>query len=232
VAPSVGAPGTRTGPVALTLAVVVGVDVHATLPGVLDQLPGQAIVVDDGSQPPLEGATHRHSRNQGYGAAQKTGYRAALDAGAERILLIHGDGQYAVPDVLALSDALDQADIVLGSRFLGPDRGAVVPWWRRTANRGLTALGNRLLGTSLSEMHTGARAYRAEALRSIPFGDFSDDYVFDQQLIAAMARRGLRFAERPVRASYGPDIQSIGLGRSILYGLGCVRVLAQRRPSR
>ncbi len=217
---------------ALTLAVVVGVDVHSTLPEVLAQLSVEAIVVDDGSQPPLEAATHRHSRNQGYGAAQKTGYRAALDAGAERILLVHGDGQYAVPDVLALADGLDQADIVLGSRFLASDGGAFVPWWRRTGNRALTALGNRLLGTSLSEMHTGARAYRADALRRIPFGDFSDDYVFDQQLIAAMAREGLRFAERPVRASYGPTVQSISLRRSIVYGLGCVRVLAQRRPSR
>ncbi len=210
---------------ALTLAVVVGVDVHATLPGVLAQLGPDAIVVDDGSEPPLRGATHRHSRNLGYGAAQKTGYRAALDAGADRVVLVHGDGQYDVADALSLAQALDHADIALGSRFLAPDRGAVIPWWRRGANRALTRLGNRALGTSLTEMHTGARAYRAEALRSIPFGDFSDDYLFDQQLIAAMARAGLRFAERPVRVSYDDSVQSISLSRSLRYGLGCVRVL-------
>jgi glycosyltransferase involved in cell wall biosynthesis len=212
------------------IAVVVGLNVHDTLPRVLAQLEGwEVIVVDDGSEPPLPGATHRHSSNRGYGAAQKTGYRAALDAGADRVVMVHGDGQYAVADCLALADALDDADIVLGSRFLAEDRGAVIPWWRRGANRALTRLGNRALGVSLTEMHTGARAYRGSALQAIPFGDFSDDYVFDQQLIATMARKGLRFAERPVQVSYDDTVQSISLRRSIQYGLGCLRVLAGSR---
>lgn len=211
------------------VAVVVGVNVHATLPAVLERLQGlQVIVVDDGSQPPLPQATHTHSKNRGYGAAQKTGYRAALDLGAERVVMVHGDGQYSVEDCLALAEALDDADICLGSRFLAPDRGAIIPWWRRGANRALTTLGNRALGVRLTEMHTGARAYRASALAGIPFGDFSDDYVFDQQLIAAMARKGLCFAERPVRVVYDDTVQSISFRRSVRYGLGCVRELFRR----
>ncbi|MCB9762733.1 MAG: glycosyltransferase family 2 protein [Alphaproteobacteria bacterium] len=215
-------------------AVVVGYNVAPTLGAVLDALPPglPTFFVDDGSgdDPAVpEGvAWLRHPRNRGYGAAQKTGYAAAMAAGAERIALVHGDGQYDVEDVLGLLDALDDADVALGSRFLAADRGAVIPWWRRWANRSLTGLANLRLGTAFTELHTGARAFRASALRQLDLAGFSDDYVFDQQVLVGLARAGARFAERPVRVRYDDAVQSISFGRAVVYGVGCVRILAGR----
>ena len=212
-------------------AVIVGLNVHATLPAVLAALPPglPTFVVDDGSDPPLTapaGVTLlRHNKNRGYGAAQRTGYQAALAAGATRIALVHGDGQYDVGDVLALLDALDDADVALGSRFLAADGGAVIPSWRRLGNRALTAYARRRLGIQATELHTGARAFRAEALRALPLEQLSDDYVFDQQVLVRLAVAGFRFAERPARARYDASVQSISLWRSIRYGLGCVRTI-------
>lgn len=214
-------------------AVVVGYNVAQTLPAVLRKLPDSllTIVVDDGStdgglqQVPDNVVVLRHSVNRGYGAAQKTGYSEALSRGAKRVVLVHGDDQYSVEDCLGLLDALDEADLALGSRFLMPDEGAIIPWWRRWANRGLTGLANHRLGIELTDMHTGARAYRASALRALDFMKFSDDYVFDQQLLVHSARQGLAFAERPQRTRYDEDVQSISLSNSIRYGLGCVRTI-------
>lgn len=213
--------------------VIVGLNVASTLPAVLEKIPSdlQIFFVDDGSTDrpmvPPQVTLLRHPQNRGYGAAQKTGYAAALAAGARRVALVHGDGQYEVSDVLGLLDALDDADIALGSRFLAQDRGRIIPWWRRWANRGLTGLANAALGTRFSELHTGARAFRAEALRALDFSAMSDDYVFDQQLLLRLARARLRFAERPVRVRYDDSVQSIPLRRAVVYGLGCVRELLQ-----
>jgi glycosyltransferase involved in cell wall biosynthesis len=212
--------------------VVVGLNVASTLPGVLTQLPDglHVVVVDDGSTDntaflvPDTAELVRHTVNRGYGAAQKSGYAAALAAGAERIALVHGDDQYRVDDVLALLDALDDADVALGSRFL-QDGGETIPGWRRWGNRGLTTLFNRTLSTSFTDLHTGARAFRAETLRTLPLTDFSDDYLFDQQLLVGAVRAGLRVTERPCRVTYDPRVQSISLGRSVIYGLGCVRTI-------
>lgn len=216
-------------------AVVVGRDVASTLPGVLAAIPEDVRVffVDDGStdQPRVPpGVTLlRHPQNRGYGAAQKTGYTAALAAGAQRVALVHGDGQYEVADVLALLDALDEADVALGSRFLAQDRGQIIPWWRRWANRGLTGFANAALGARFSELHTGARAFRAEALQALDLSAMSDDYVFDQQLLVRLARARFRFAERPVRVRYDDSVQSIPLRRAVVYGLGCVREILRAR---
>jgi len=215
------------------VAVVVGFNVANTLAAVLEKLPEslEVIVVDDGSTDgggetvPQRVQLIRHPKNRGYGAAQKSGYQEALNRGADRILLVHGDDQYAVEDTLGLLDALSEADVALGSRFLMPDNGHIIPWWRRWANRGLTGLANRRLGLGLTDMHTGARAFRAEALRSLQFEAFSDDYVFDQQLLVRAARLGLRFSERPQRTRYDDEVQSISPGASIRYGLGCVRTI-------
>lgn len=217
-------------------AVVVGYNVAGTLPEVLKKLPESllVIVVDDGStdgglQCVPEGVVMiRHPVNRGYGAAQKTGYTEALSRGAERVVLVHGDDQYSVEDCLGLLDALDEADLALGSRFLMPDGGAIIPWWRRWANRGLTGLANRRLRIELTDMHTGARAFRASALRAVNFSEFSDNYVFDQQILVHSARQGLAFAERPQRTRYDEDVQSISLSNSIRYGFGCVRTILGR----
>ena len=216
----------------MNAAVVVGLNVASTLDAVLAQLPPDlhVIVVDDGStdgtaQPGPAGVqVVRHPQNRGYGAAQKSGYAAAVAAGCERIALVHGDGQYRVPDVLALLDALDDADVALGSRFLQDD-GRTIPGWRRLGNRGLTTLFNRTLGTGFTDLHTGARAFRASAVAALPLAGFSDDYLFDQQVLVGAVRMGLAVVERPCRVSYDETVQSIGLRRSIVYGLGCVRVI-------
>lgn len=197
----------------------------AELPPAL--LPG-VVVVDDGSPTPISAPglrLIRHPRNRGYGAAQKSGYAAASELGAERVVLLHGDAQYPTLPTLALAEALDHAEVALGSRLL-VDEGRAIPSWRRWGNRGLTSLANRRFGTRLSELHTGARAFRLEALASLPLSRFSDDYLFDQQVLVGLLARGARFVERPVRARYDPDVQSISLRRSVVYGLGCLRVIA------
>jgi len=186
-------------------------------------------VVDDGSALPLraEGVRLiRHPRNRGYGGAQKSGYAAALEAGFERVVLLHGDAQYPTLPTLALAEALDEAEVALGSRFL-QDGGLAIPAWRRWGNRGLTGLANLRFGSALSELHTGARAFRLDRLARLPLARFSDDYLFDQQVLAALLASGARFAERPVQARYDADVQSISLRRSVVYGLGCLRVIAR-----
>lgn len=217
------------------MIVIPGKDVHATLPRILSEIPGglrdEVIVVDDGSDPPLSAPgirIIRHPVNRGYGAAQKTGYRAALAAGAERVVLLHGDGQYPTGPVLRLADALDEAPVVLGSRFL-VERGRAVPAWRRWGNRLLTTAANLRFGTHLSELHTGARAFRAEVLAALPLERFSDDYLFDQQLLVAVLARGLAIAERPVRAAYDETVQSVSPIGALRYGLGCLATIARGR---
>ena len=222
-----------------TWVVIPGHDVHPTLPRVLDELGAdwraRTIVVDDGSQPPLEAPgvqLIRHPSNRGYGAAQKSGYALALAKGAQAILLLHGDGQYATAEVLALRVALEDAEAALGSRFL-LDQGAGIPSWRRFGNRLLTSMANRRFHTRLSELHTGARAFRRSALQGIDLYALSDDYLFDQQLLLALLSRGAVIAERPATADYSDPVQSISLRRSVRYGLGCVRaILSAPTPSR
>lgn len=209
----------------LTGVVVPAYGCQDTLERVLSEVPEgyRVFVVDDGSDPPLRAAVPvlRHERNRGYGAAQKTGYTAALDAGVDRVVLLHGDGQYATADTLALADALGAADACIGSRFLADP--SVIPGWRRAGNRALTGLANLRYGTRHTELHTGARAFRAEVLRRTGFSAFSDDYLFDQQMLCALLRDGARIAERPVRVRYDGTVQSISFARSVTYGLGCVR---------
>ncbi|MFZ5479722.1 MAG: glycosyltransferase family 2 protein [Myxococcota bacterium] len=208
----------------LTAVVIPALNCQATLERVLAEIPEGhlVLVVDDGSREPLRAPVRvlRHPVNRGYGAAQKTGYAAALDAGAERIVLLHGDGQYDTADTLGLASGLADAEAVLGSRFLSDPR--VIPGWRRVGNRALTGLANARFGARHSELHTGARAFRASALRELPLARFSDDYLFDQQVLCGLLRARRRIAERPVRVRYDGTVQSISFGRSVAYGLGCV----------
>ncbi len=229
----------------MTLAVVLPCfHYQASLERVLDELaefhkdvaPIEVFVVDDGSEPALR-VPHpapnvhllRHAKNRGYGAAQKTGYALAIAKGAERVVMLHGDGQYPTRGTLALAEALDDADAALGSRFLR-DHGKGVPWWRRWGNRALTGAANARYGQRLSELHTGARAFRADALLELPLESFSDDFVFDQQVLAGLLARGRCIAERPVVARYDDTVSSIGLRRSVRYGLGCLWTIAFTPP--
>lgn len=207
-------------------AVIPAFNCPETVVRLLGRLPGGVvpIVVDDGSSPPIPvtGAV-RHPTNRGYGAAQKSGYSRAIELGVARVVLLHGDDQYDTSDTLALADALDGHEAVLGSRFLADP--SIIPGWRRLGNRGLTRLANLRYGTAHTELHTGARAFRTELLRRLPLERFSDDYLFDQQLLCHLLEAGVPIAERPVRVRYDPDVQSISLRRSIRYGLGCVRAI-------
>jgi glycosyltransferase involved in cell wall biosynthesis len=227
-----GRPAPRGWGARVIAVVLPTLDTPDALGRVLDELPDHlaAFVVDDGSREPVQGIRPRphtfwirHDVNRGYGAAQKSGFAAALAAGASRVVLLHGDGQYATAQTVALAEALDAADGVLGSRF--PHHAHVIPAWRRWGNRGLTALANARFGTSFSELHTGARAYSAEALRSLPLEAFSDDFVFDQQVLAHLLRAGRRIVERPVATHYGSGSRSISFRRSVRYGVGCVRTI-------
>lgn len=213
------------------IAVVVPtLDTPDALHRVLAELPSGvlAVVVDDGSREPIHSirgdtCIMRHEANRGYGAAQKSGYAAALAAGASRIVLLHGDGQYNTAATLALAEALGSAEAALGSRFLADP--SVIPSWRRIGNRALTGIANLRFGSAFTDLHSGARAFRAETLRSLPLSSFSDDFLFDQQVLIALIRRGAALVERPVATRYDGTTRSISFRRSVRYGLGCVGVI-------
>ena len=191
------------------------------------------IVVDDGSE---DGTAHlaarfpnvivhRHSRNRGYGANQKTCYRLALESGAGIVIMIHPDYQYTPKLIPALASlvASDLYACVIGSRILGGQamRGGM-PLWRYAANRALTLAGNVLLGTKLSEFHTGYRAFSRELLERLPLGANSDDFVFDNEVLAEAVWMGYVIGEVSCPTRYAPEASSIGFWRSVRYGFGCL----------
>ena len=217
-----------------TAVVLPCLGLQASLDALLVSIPAAAMVfvVDDGSPTPLRasrGTLLRHPRNRGYGGAQKTGYSAAIAAGAERIVLLHGDGQYDVADTMALAEGLEHADAVLGSRFQ-PGRVQRVPGWRRAGIQGLTAAANLRFGTRYEDLHNGARAFRAQALERLDLDAFSDDYRFDHQLICALIRGGASMVQRPVGMRYGDGVSSITPRRAVRYGLGCLADLVTPAP--
>lgn len=180
--------------------------------------------------------TLRHDRNAGYGANQKTCYRAALAAGADVVVMLHPDYQYSPKLVPALAGpvAAGERDVMLGSRMR--DGGALaggMPLYKYVGNRLLTAFQNRCLGLDLTEYHTGYRAYGRRALEAVPWQGFSDGFLFDNEMLVAAAGLGLAIGEVACPARYEPDSSSIGLARSVAYGLGVVRLsLARRRPGK
>jgi glycosyltransferase involved in cell wall biosynthesis len=176
-----------------------------------------------------------HERNRGYGANQKTCYRAALEAGADVVVMVHPDYQYT-PRLLPALVALVGGDVypcVLGSRILGG--GALaggMPWWKYVANRALTLVENWLLGSKLSEFHTGYRAFSADLLRELPLEHNSDDFLFDNQVLAEILWRGHAIAEVTCPTLYFPEASSIDFGRSVRYGLGCLATGLEFRLAR
>lgn len=176
-----------------------------------------------------------HPENRGYGGNQKTCYRAALDAGADVVVMVHPDAQYdprLVPAMASLA-ALGRYDVVLGTRVLG--RGARhggMPLWRLAANRALTTVENVLLDRALSEWHTGLRAYTRAALEAIPFARNSDDFVFDNELLVQAVFLGLEIGEVSSPARYGPESSSIGAARAVRYGAGVLRCAVGGRLAR
>jgi glycosyltransferase involved in cell wall biosynthesis len=167
-----------------------------------------------------------HERNTGYGGNQKTCYRAALDAGADIVVMLHPDYQYTptLLPAMAAMIAYGEFDAVLASRILGT--GALkggMPLYKYVANRFLTFVENVMLGQKLSEYHTGYRAFSRKVLETLPLDSNSDDFVFDNQMLAQIAWFNFRIGELSCPTKYFSDASSISFRRSVTYGLGVLR---------
>jgi glycosyltransferase involved in cell wall biosynthesis len=179
--------------------------------------------------------TFLHDRNRGYGSNQKTCYRAAIESGADVIVMVHPDYQYDPRLVTPIASMIAYGvyEVVLGSRILG---GAALkggmPVYKYVANRILTAIQNLLLGSKLSEFHTGLRGYSREALLSLPLLENSDDFVFDNQILAQAIFFGCSIGEVSCPTKYFKEASSIRFGRSVRYGFGvlwtCCQFLLQK----
>lgn len=167
----------------------------------------------------------RHEKNRGYGGNQKTCYRAALEEGADIVIMVHPDYQYTPLLIPAMASLIGNGlyHCVLGSRILGGIAlKSGMPWWRYFSNRILTLFQNILLGAKLSEYHSGYRAFSRELLEKIPFEENSEDFVFDNQILLQIHWLGYVIAEITCPTKYFEGASSIGFSRSVKYGLGCV----------
>ncbi|MCU0858927.1 MAG: glycosyltransferase family 2 protein [Pontiellaceae bacterium] len=197
--------------------------------GIVDQM----ILVDDASGDEtvaiaraLEGIqVFVHPRNRGYGGNQKTCYRLALEAGADVVIMMHPDYQYTPALIPAMASMIASGlyPCVLGSRILGGHalKGGM-PWWKYAANRFLTAAENVLLGAKLSEYHTGYRAFSRELIERLPLEENSDDFVFDNQVLAEILWLNETIAEVSCPTKYFIEASSINFRRSLKYGFGCL----------
>jgi glycosyltransferase involved in cell wall biosynthesis len=167
-----------------------------------------------------------HERNLGYGGNQKTCYRLALEEGADIVIMVHPDYQYTPKLIPAMASLIGNGlyHCVLGSRILGGYalKGGM-PVWKYIANRFLTLTENILIGAKLSEYHTGYRAFSRELLLKLPLANNSDDFVFDNQMLAQIVWLGYTIAEVSCPTSYFAEASSINLSRSIEYGIGCLK---------
>jgi glycosyltransferase involved in cell wall biosynthesis len=170
--------------------------------------------------------TFVHDRNYGYGRNQQTCYREALAAGADIVVMVHPDYQYTPKLVTAMASmiAFDVYDIVLGSRILGG--GALkggMPMYKYISNRLLTAFQNIFLGVKVSEYHTGFRAFDRRVLQDLPLLENSDDFVFDNEMLAQAVMFGFRIGELSCPTKYFKEASSISFRRSTIYGLGVLK---------
>lgn len=193
------------------------------------------ILVDDGSGDNTASVAERlglnvivHPHNAGYGANQKTCYMEALRRGADVVIMLHPDGQYdpaVIPDMIEAIES-GKGDMVMASRFLdpqGPRKGGM-PLYKIVANRFLSTVENLVLGTRLSEFHTGYRAYSRQLLETVPFLRNSNDFVFDTQMIFQVIAFGFNITEVPVSTKYFEGASSINFRRSVVYGLSTLAV--------
>ncbi len=168
---------------------------------------------------------HVHEKNKGYGGNQKTCYRLALEAGADIVIMVHPDYQYTPKLIPALASMIANGihPCVLASRILGGySLQGGMPGWKYVANRFLTAAENILLGAKLSEYHTGYRAFSRELLQKIDLAHNSDDFVFDNQMLAQILWHGFTIGEVSCPTKYFTDASSINFRRSVKYGFGCL----------
>ena len=175
---------------------------------------------------------HVHPVNRGYGANQKTCYTLALNEGADVVVMVHPDYQYTPKLLPALVAPIvwDVHDCMLGSRILGGRAlSGGMPLYKYVSNRALTFAENIVLGAKLSEYHTGYRAFSREVLLALPLAENSDDFVFDNQMLAEILWQGFRIGEISCPTKYFAEASSINFGRSLHYGLGCLGTAAAYR---
>ena len=197
------------------------------------QIVDRIILVDDRSRDDtvavaqsLPGVqVHVHEMNKGYGGNQKTCYRLALEAGADIVIMIHPDYQYTPKLIPAMVSIIGNGlhPCVLGSRILGGYalKGGM-PLWKYLANRFLTLVENLQLGAKLSEYHTGYRAFSRSILEELNLAANSDDFVFDNQMLAQILWHGFTIGEVSCPTKYFPEASSINFRRSLKYGIGCL----------
>ena len=216
-----------------------------TLKKTYDEVMEQAIVdhvivVDDASNDQTtaiaktlaDTTVHTHPKNQGYGGNQKSCYKLALDAGADIIIMVHPDYQYTPRLIPAMASMIGNGlyHCVLGSRILGGySLKGGMPIWKYISNRFLTFAGNLLTGAKLSEYHTGYRAFSRELLEKLPLSENSDDFVFDNQMLAQILWLDYQIAEVSCPTKYFPEASSINFKRSVKYGFGCLLTAAKFR---
>ena len=191
------------------------------------------VVVDDGSRDETvsiaktlpNAMVYIHERNQGYGANQKTCYKLALEEGGDIIIMVHPDYQYTPKLITAMASmiAFEGYDVVLGSRIIGGKslKGGM-PMYKYIANRFLTAFENLILGSKLSEFHTGYRAFSREVLENLPLGNNSDDFVFDNEMLVQIIYFGYRIGEISCPTRYFAGASSIGFRKAMRYGVGVI----------
>ncbi len=168
-----------------------------------------------------------HEKNKGYGGNQKSCYNKALELGSDIVVMLHPDYQYTPKLIHSMCYLIanDVYDVVMGSRILG--KGALkggMPWYKYVANRMLTLSQNILMNQKLSEYHTGYRAFSKKVLTSVDYNKNSDDFVFDNQMVAQIFHSGFEIAEITCPTKYFKDASSINFRRSSIYGLGVLKV--------
>jgi glycosyltransferase involved in cell wall biosynthesis len=197
------------------------------------------ILVDDASRDntaklakELDIKTFIHLENKGYGGNQKTCYREALKLGADVVIMLHPDYQYTPKLILAMASVVanGQYDVVLGSRILVKGvHGSGMPMYKYISNRVLTLIQNILLNHKISEYHTGYRAFSKNVLENLPLNENSDDFVFDNQMLAQAVYFGYSIGEISCPAKYFEEASSINFARSVKYGLGVLATSVKYR---
>lgn len=173
--------------------------------------------------------TFVHRQNKGYGGNQKTCYKKAIELGADIVVMLHPDYQYDSTLIGELIKPIIEEgfDIVLGSRIRTRNEAlsSGMPKYKYVGNRILTIIENIVLGQNLSEYHTGFRAFRRKVLENIPLNKFSDDFVFDQEILISAIKKGFKIGEIPVPVRYFPEASSINFIRSVKYGISTLIAL-------
>jgi glycosyltransferase involved in cell wall biosynthesis len=220
-------------PAGKVIAVMPAMNAAKTLERTVSAIPrdfvDEVILVDDHSTDETRELARRlpvhlvwHPHNAGYGANQKTCYLEALQRDADVIVMLHPDGQYEPELIPAMCAPIlaGEADLVLGSRFAEPGMALEngMPRWKYLVNRALTSVENQVMGTNLSEAHTGYRAYSRHFLLTVPFLRNANDFSFDSEVLMQAVAFDMRIAEVPARGRYFEDASSVGLRAGFVYG--------------